>query len=243
MTTAASAEGHRRLHSRPWDHDYLLMRGIARALRQLIAQHAAVRTGAASGLTVVDFGCGPMPYKPLFDFPGVRYVGADFPGNPLAEVVIDKRGVLPFEDSSVDVVLSSQVLEHVLDVQAYLNEARRVLKPEGTLLLSTHGNWIYHPHPTDVRRWTRCGLQYDVGKSGFTVTQTIPVLGPLAYATQLQLLMVKGFLSKFGVAGRVVCAPLAMVCQGLMWLEDRITPAWVTADNAAVYVLEARQTG
>jgi hypothetical protein len=66
-------------------------------------------------------------------------------------------------------------------------------------------------------------------------------VGPLAYTTQLRLLLAKGLLLKLGSVGRVLSMPLSMVCQGLMWLGDRITPASVTADNASVYVVAARR--
>jgi hypothetical protein len=117
-----------------------------------------------------------------------------------------------------------------------------VLNADGILLLSTHGSWVYHPHPTDVRRWTRWGLKFDIEQCGFVVVEVIAVLGPLAYATQLQLLLAKGLLVKLGPIGRVLAAALAMFCQGVMWLQDLLTPAWVTADNAAVYVVAARKS-
>lgn len=44
---------------------------------------------------------------------------------------------LPFRDASFDTVLSHAVIEHVADPAAYLAEARRVLKPGGTLFLQT----------------------------------------------------------------------------------------------------------
>jgi ubiquinone/menaquinone biosynthesis C-methylase UbiE len=43
---------------------------------------------------------------------------------------------LPFGDDSFDVVLSSEVIEHVFDVDGYLRELHRVLKPNGILGLS-----------------------------------------------------------------------------------------------------------
>ena len=211
------------------------MRRLASALRSLITSHLAGR----SGVTVVDYGCGPMPYRVLFEGLAARYLGADLPGNPDADVHLDAAGLLPLADGSVDVVLSSQVLEHVLDADAYLSECRRVLRPGGLLLLSTHGTWIYHPHPRDVRRWTRWGLIHDIERNGFKAEVCEPCLGPLAYTTQLRLLFATGLLAKLGVAGRVLAVPVAVFCQGLMWLEDLITPAWLIADNACVYLVAA----
>jgi SAM-dependent methyltransferase len=182
-----------------------------------------------------------MPYKPLFDLRGGRYLGADLADNTEADVFIDERGKLPLADGSVDVVISSSVLEHVLDVRDYLSECRRVLRPDGVLLLSTHGMWIYHPHPTDVRRWTRWGLQFEIEGCGFQSLDTVACVGPLAYTTQLRLLLVKGLLLKLGTVGKLLSMPIAMFSQGLMWAEDRITPAAVLADNASAYVIAARK--
>jgi SAM-dependent methyltransferase len=237
MVTDASEDAARRLRARPWDHDFMVMRQIASAYRGVISRHLSGR----HDLTVVDYGCGPMPYKPLFE-PNLRtYIGADLPDNPVANVHLRDDGALPVADESADVVISSQVLEHVLDVGHYLSECRRVLRPGGLLLLSTHGMWVYHPHPTDVRRWTRWGLSYEIENCGFKSVEALACVGPLAYTTQLRLLLAKGLLLKFGLLGRALFAPIALFSQGLMWLEDRITPAAVLADNAAVYVVAAQK--
>ncbi|MFC1632736.1 methyltransferase domain-containing protein [Patescibacteria group bacterium] len=46
----------------------------------------------------------------------------------------------PFEDSAYDVVISSEVIEHLHDPDKALRDMVRVLKPGGTLLLSTMEN-------------------------------------------------------------------------------------------------------
>jgi SAM-dependent methyltransferase len=238
MVIETASDAQRRLKPRPWDHDFLLMREMASALRQMIAQQ--VKPGPHT--TVVDYGCGPMPYRPLFTCQGAKYIGADLESNQLADVHLTESGGLPLGEASADVVVSSQVLEHVVDVESYLAECRRVLNTSGVLILSTHGSWIYHPHPTDVRRWTRWGLKFDIERCGFAVLDVIAVMGPLAYGTQLHLLMCKGLLIKLGLPGRLLAGCLSLLCQGLMWFEERLTPAWVTADNAVVYVVAARKS-
>jgi SAM-dependent methyltransferase len=80
-------------------------------------------------------------------------------------------------DCTADVVVSTQVLEHVPDPRAYLLECRRILKPGGMLILTTHGYWEYHPQPTDLWRWTGPGLRKLVEASGFRVLDCTGLLG------------------------------------------------------------------
>jgi SAM-dependent methyltransferase len=44
---------------------------------------------------------------------------------------------LPFDDASADVVLAGEVLEHIVDTEAFLIEVLRVLRPGGATVLST----------------------------------------------------------------------------------------------------------
>jgi SAM-dependent methyltransferase len=56
-------------------------------------------------------------------------------------VETDPDAPLPLEDSQFDLVLCAETLEHVRDVQLFLSEARRVLRPGGVLAVTTpaHG--------------------------------------------------------------------------------------------------------
>jgi len=137
------------------------------------------------GENLLDYGCGNKPYRDLFQRKFPEYRGADLAGNPDADLLIDADGRVNCADSSFDCVLSSQVLEHVTRPQAYLSEARRVLKPNGTLILSTHGIWPYHPDPTDFWRWTIDGLQDEIKRAGFEVLDVQGVLGMESAALQL----------------------------------------------------------
>ena len=57
-------------------------------------------------------------------------------GVPVARAAIDGPG-LPLASGTVDVVIMSELIEHLVDTDAALAEARRVLAPGGRLLLST----------------------------------------------------------------------------------------------------------
>lgn len=213
---------------RIWQPDWYVLRELAHAIRETLAQLEL------KGARVLDYGCGARPYEPWFVAAGARYQGADLDGPH--EVAITSRGTLDAADGSVEVVTSFQVLEHIWDVPGYLSEAHRVLMPGGWLLLSTHGTWLYHPHPGDFRRWTVDGLKREVEAAKFALVSLRPVAGPLAWTTVLRSLGWCHFLGRIPLAGGVLSAATAALFGLKAWLEDRVTPASVARDNACVYV-------
>jgi SAM-dependent methyltransferase len=226
-------EQQRRLHPRLWDTDWLVLRGMHKAIDQLSGGIAK------PGIQALDFGCGAKPYASLFSSRGVNYVGADF--GETADVAITPVGIVGSPNHSVDLVLSFQVLEHVRNLNTYFSEAARVLRHDGLLLLSTHGTWLYHPHPEDHRRWTREGLVGDLAVGGFEVTECLPVVGPLAWTTMVRLTCFAVALRKLPVIGPALAGAVAVVMNLKAAVEDKVTPAWVTKDNACVYVTLSRK--
>lgn len=233
--TSATNDPLRRLDPRIVDSDWLVMRGMARAIRAI----AAETPGA--GRVAIDFGCGNMPYQPLFAAAGWRYLGADFDGTP--DIRIDAGGRVAADAASADLVLSFQVLEHVRDLGAYFAEARRLLRPGGRLVLSTHGVWLYHPHPEDHRRWTREGLIAELERHGFVVRQCVAVVGPLAWTTILRLTGYCYVLKRLPLIGLGLSFLLAAIMNARAVVEDRLTPKDITADNACVYVTVSERAG
>ena len=188
---------------------------------------------------LLDLGCGTMPYRPLFaprlEARGGAYVGADLAGNDAADLAVAETGRVACDDGAFDVVLSSQVLEHVADPDAYLREAHRVLKPGGLLLLSTHGVWSYHPDPRDLWRWTCEGLRTLVARCGFDLLEQTGVMGPEATALQLRQ----------DAKIRRIPPPLRPLffrwMQGRIARADRRCPPAVRDRDACVYVVVARR--
>ena len=69
-------------------------------------------------------------------------------------LTIEPDAPLPFADESFDVVLSFQVIEHVVDDRAYLREASRVLAKNGVLILITPDRkHRLFPHQKPWNRW------------------------------------------------------------------------------------------
>lgn len=121
----------------------------------------------AKGKTL-DIGCGKMPYKDFFNSAD-EYIGVDISPIPDQEMIVSNAIDLPFKDNSFDTVVSFEVLEHIPNPFKVFNEISRVLKPKGTLILTTPQMWNLHEEPNDYYRFTKYGLAYLCDKSNFKV--------------------------------------------------------------------------
>jgi SAM-dependent methyltransferase len=218
---------------RIWDTDWLVLRPLARLLRDEARAHVP------SGALMVDLGCGEMPYADMMREMEIDYRGADIEDG--AALRIDENGRVPLPDGAAGAVISVQVLEHVRNLDAYCAEIRRLLADDGVLLLSTHGTWLYHPHPEDHRRWTRTGLIADLADRGLAVENVHAIVGPLATTTLIRLTGLSFVLRRLPLLGKPLAALFAAVMNLRARLEDGITPAQIREDNACVFLVRARK--
>ncbi|MCI0449603.1 MAG: class I SAM-dependent methyltransferase [Chlorobi bacterium] len=220
-----------------WDAYYY----VSSLTRKAYEKTVPVLLKSNTKYNILDFGCGAKPYEYLFEGYINKYVGVDVGENPKAEINIVPGEKLPFNDNEFDIILSSQVLEHVENVEQYMNECRRVLRGGGHLLLSTHGTWQYHASPYDYYRWTRIGLNYLLESHGFIVEKCTPILGQLAITSQLRLSFYHSFANMTGTLGKVLLAPVSLFYQLKMMLEDLITPKRVKERDSAIFLMIARK--
>lgn len=206
--------------------DGLAALALENAVRSFISRHDFLDR------TVLDVGCGTMPYRTLFTTKGARYLGADIDGTP--DVLMDPSGEIPMADANADFVVSFQVLEHVRNVSAHLATNRRLLRTGGRMFLSTHGVWPYHPHPTDYWRWTRDGLLVTLEDAGFKIERISDLCGPATWIPMFPLLVCKSILGR----AWPVLAPLNFGVNVLASAADRLTPAAVRNNNAAIFAVE-----
>lgn len=190
---------------------------------------------------VLDYGCGVKPYEYIFKGHTEKYVGVDLESNLSADIKINPGDKLPLSNKSFDFVISSQVLEHVIDVDHYLNECNRVLKEEGYMLLSTHGTWQYHSSPHDYNRWTWDGLKNLLEHHDFEIVRSIPILGQLAVSSQLRLSFYNSFARMLGPLGSFLLFPISLLYQIKMAVEDLVTPKRVKGRDSAIYLAIAKK--
>lgn len=92
------------------------------------------------GAVIADVGSGPPEFADVFTRRGARYIALEVDHHTLntgsAVGVVARGQQLPFADSSVDVAMSSNVLEHVSDPDALADELLRVTRPGGVVFLS-----------------------------------------------------------------------------------------------------------
>lgn len=87
----------------------------------------------------------------------LRQSRADFGGNGVTFVPADAT-LLPFRDQAFDVAVSFETIEHLVERDRFVAELRRVLKPRGTLLLSTPNRAItraYARNPFHLHEYMR----------------------------------------------------------------------------------------
>lgn len=84
-----------------------------------------------------------------------RYLGIDFVRGPMVDVVARAEDVVDiFGEERFDVVVCTEVMEHVKNWRTVVRNIKRVCKPGGIILLTTRSKGFpYHAHPHDYWRY------------------------------------------------------------------------------------------
>jgi 2-polyprenyl-3-methyl-5-hydroxy-6-metoxy-1,4-benzoquinol methylase len=152
-------------------HDYFgglrLMNAYTRARYDIVLQ-CIKAAGAVKGSRLLEVGCGDGALcGVLRSRLGVAVTGVDTSdkGLALARRMFEQRGWAGefhqvggydtgFADASFDLVVCSDVIEHVDDPQAMLREIQRLLSPGGRLVITTPIRFSEEPQdPLHVQEW------------------------------------------------------------------------------------------
>ena len=156
-----------RLHKRRlkiWSRDYLVYRYLWPNIEWAVGK--AVSSTHPRVPLVIDVGCGHKPYRDLFG--NACYIGMDYGTEDTSADFVGDARKIPIETGSVDIVFSTQVIEHVPHPDQMMRECSRVLKPGGHLILTGPFYWPLHEEPLDFYRFTKYGFAQLLSDAGFS---------------------------------------------------------------------------
>jgi SAM-dependent methyltransferase len=153
-----------------WKFNWLANHKVIRALEHV--------RGHARG-ELLDVGCGSMPFAGVLEDRVTRYVGVDLPGSHdfwgAHPHVYGLAETLPFRDASFDTLLSVSLLNYLPEPGRMIAEARRLLRPDGILLLEFPQTMPLDDEDRDYFRFTRHGAELLLRANGFEPLEYVPI--------------------------------------------------------------------
>jgi len=174
-------------------YDYLALSSLSADVAELIDGLGP----AAAGARALDLGADRSPYRERLEALGYGVETLDIGEESGADHVgtAERTGL---RDASFDLVLCTQVLEHVPRPLEALREVRRILKPGGRFLFSVPHVWFFHPHPADYWRFTQQGVLELCAQGGFRAVELRGQGGTLLSVAQIVNFTAYGVLGKGG---------------------------------------------
>ncbi len=106
-------------------------------------------------VSVLDLGSMDVngSYRDIFQHPKIDYIGADLTPGKGVDLVLEDPYRIPLADSSVDVVVSGQMLEHCEFFWLTFQEMSRVVTEDGFIFLIAPSAGPIHRYPVDCYRF------------------------------------------------------------------------------------------
>ena len=121
---------------------------------------------------VVDVGCADGAIASRLSM-AAEYIGLDYPTTAdhlylTRPAIYADASRLPLGNDVCDTLLLLDVIEHLVAPEAAIQEASRVLRFGGTLLITIPFSYPLHDQPHDYQRFTAYGLQQRLHGAGFS---------------------------------------------------------------------------
>jgi SAM-dependent methyltransferase len=152
---------------------------ITREAASMMWTRYATAADRAAGKDVLEVGCGTGQGVGYLARQARRVVGGDYT-LPLVQQAERHQGTharfvcldgqkLPFADASFDLVLLYEVIYYLPDASAFVRECRRVLRPGGTLIVTTANRErdSFNPSPFSHRYYAASEFGALLGTEGF----------------------------------------------------------------------------
>ncbi|MGB3221275.1 MAG: class I SAM-dependent methyltransferase [Desulforhopalus sp.] len=209
-----------------------------------------VETGKIAQGKILDIGCGRQ-VLPQYLKTSTTYVSLDFPetGKKLYHAnphIFGDASKLPFKDGSFDTVVMLEVLEHLPNPRTALQEACRVLKKNGQIILSTPFLYPIHDSPHDYQRWTLHGLDRILSFQGMTRRQHLTMGTPIESGVLLFNLSLAWSTLNSSIAGRFFLMCLSIILIPLFnilgYLVSSLSKVPVASPFAIGYLLVVQES-
>jgi len=209
---------------------------IRKSIRNSIIKYNSYLSGS-----LLDFGCGTKPYKKLF-LNVDSYIGVDYKieGREEKQKEVDffyDGKTIPFKDQEFDSILSTEVLEHVFNIDEILCELNRVLKLNGQAIITTPFMWEEHEMPYDFARYTPPALEYLYQKHGFEVIHKHKTGNQIEVIFQFSINYFKNSIPKF-VLKQLLLVPFIVFFNTLGMIFSFLLPTDKTAYFNNVFILK-----
>jgi hypothetical protein len=171
--TTLSSFIHRRDYDDAPGRDRWTVRAVNGWVRSMLPALVPAGSGPAA---VLDVGCAEQPFRALVESTGARYVGMDVVQNRARTVdIVSTLEAAPSDAGPYPVILCTEVLEHVVDVDAAFAGLRRLAAAHGTVILTVPFVFPLHMEPYDFRRLTLRGIEQLAADHGFRVETSAPL--------------------------------------------------------------------
>lgn len=172
---ALSSFEHRRDYADDAGRDRWTVRAVQAWIRSALPPilASAARPGA-----VLDVGCAEQPFRALIESSGQQYVGMDVVQNRMRSVdIVSTLEDAPAPAQAFRVILCTEVVEHVVDIDLAFAGLRRLAATGGTVVMTVPFVFPLHMEPYDFRRLTLHGVRRLAADHGFSVEAATPLGG------------------------------------------------------------------